>query len=242
MGVRGERRAEGTLMAARRLSAALAAGALAGILVGGVGGRVAMFVLRLTSDPALRGRLTDDGFTIGIVSTSTLFLLGATTILGAMGGLAYLLVRRWLPEPLRPWLFGTLTGLVGGAAILRPGGIDFTLLDPLALAVAMFIAIPALGGAVTSVLAERFLRDGSAFRRSRIAFAPLVFLVPIALIGGPIGLLAIGAVVLLVLMLAATDLARPLSSTPVTWLGRAGLVAVGTLAFVGLAKDVSAIL
>ena len=39
---------------------------MAGLLVGGVGGRVAMLLLRLTSDPRLRGLETDDGFTIGV--------------------------------------------------------------------------------------------------------------------------------------------------------------------------------
>jgi hypothetical protein len=60
------------------LSAVLAAGALTGALIGGVGGRLAMLILRLTSDPSLHGLETDDGFTIGIVSTSTLFLVGLT--------------------------------------------------------------------------------------------------------------------------------------------------------------------
>ena len=42
-----------------------------------------MLLLRLTSDPALRGTQTDDGFTIGVFSTQTLFLLGVTAGLGS---------------------------------------------------------------------------------------------------------------------------------------------------------------
>ena len=59
-----------------------------------------MLLLRLTSDPVLRGMKTDDGFTIGVVSTDTLFLLGVTAGLGIVGGL-YLPDCPWLdPEPL----------------------------------------------------------------------------------------------------------------------------------------------
>jgi hypothetical protein len=48
------------------LAAGVSSGSVAGLLIGGVGGRLAMFVLRLTSDPALRGAKTDDGFTTAI--------------------------------------------------------------------------------------------------------------------------------------------------------------------------------
>ena len=83
----------------RRLGAAVAAGALAGAVIGGIGGRLVMLLLRLTSDPSLHGRLTDDGFTIGVVTFGTLFLLVLTTVGGATGGAAYLAIRSWLPRP-----------------------------------------------------------------------------------------------------------------------------------------------
>lgn len=60
-----------------------------------------MLLLRVTSDPALHGVSTDDGFTIGRVSSATLFLLGVIAALGMAGGLFYLAVRRWIP-PSRP--------------------------------------------------------------------------------------------------------------------------------------------
>src|SRR5881628_2063249 len=100
---------------ARPVAAAAVAGFFTGAVIGGIGGRLAMFVLRLTSDPALRGLKTDDEFTIGIFSRDTLFLLLATAFLGVVGGLVYLVVRLWLPERARPWLFGGLAGIVGGA-------------------------------------------------------------------------------------------------------------------------------
>lgn len=179
----------------------MAAGLIAGFVIGGIGGRIAMLILRLTSEPSLHGLQTDDGFTIGIVSGATMFLLIVTTLGGVIGGLAYLSVRSWLPERLRPWLFGSLAAVVGGARIIRPEGIDFSRLEPLSLAVVMFVAIPAAYGVATSLLAERFLKKPSASRFASVR-----------------------------------------SSAAVTWLGRAGLAAVGIASTVELARDVAAIL
>ncbi len=243
------------IAAGRRLAASLSAGAAAGLLVGGVGGRVAMLVLRLTSDPRLHGATTDDGFTIGIVSTQTLFLLSVTTILGAAVGAGYLLVRGWLPERSRPWIAAALGALVGGAGILRPDGIDFTLLDPLPLAVAMFVAIPAGVGFLTSLLAERLLRDASVFRRSRVALVSLVLLVPVVALPIGVGLSAPVGVPLLVEGLALVAVGALLAvgyrrrmlgplwrSEPMVWLGRTALAAVVVASSVELARDVSSIL
>lgn len=233
----------------RALAAGLAAGGAAGALVGGVGGRVAMLLLRLTSDPALHGSTTDDGFVIGIVSTSTIFLLVLTTIIGATVGVLYLLVRPWLPERQRPWVAGLLGATVGGAGILRPGGVDFTLLEPLPLAVAMFIAIPAGVGVVTSLLAERFLSPGSVIRRSRAALATLLLAIPVALLPLTAGLSAPGIVgpaalasALVRLLLFGRRLARAWSSPSVRWIGRGLLALAAAVSTVALVRDVSAIL
>lgn len=123
------------------LAAGVSSGFVAGLMIGGVGGRIAMFVLRLTSDPALRGVKTDDGFTIGVFSSETLFLLGVTAGLGILGGLFYLIVRGWIPDRWRVVVMTVYVGLVGSAGLISPGGFDFGALSPLPLAVAMFIAI-----------------------------------------------------------------------------------------------------
>ena len=131
------------LGAASFLSIGVAAGFLAGLIIGGVGGRFAMFVLRLTSDPALHGIKTDDDFTIGIVSGQTMFLLAATALAGTMGGVLYLVARHWIPHDARGWGSALFFGSIGAAFAIRPGGVDFTLISPLPLAIAMFIALPA---------------------------------------------------------------------------------------------------
>jgi hypothetical protein len=102
-----------------------------------------MFVLRLTSDPALHGIKTDDDFTIGIVSGQTMFLLAATALAGTMGGVLYLVARHWIPHDARGWGSALFFGSIGAAFAIRPGGVDFTLISPLPLAIAMFIALPA---------------------------------------------------------------------------------------------------
>jgi hypothetical protein len=223
----------------RRLGIATTAGALAGVTIGGIGGRLAMLLLRVTSDPSLHGLKTDDGFTIGIVSGETTFLLIVTTVLGAAGGAAYFLVRPVLPRRWAPWAWGALGATVGGVNILRTEGIDFSLLEPLALAVAMFIAIPAIGAATTSVLSERWLRTERTSMLWVLGLAPLILVG----LGGPTTFL-----------LVAVTLALAVS-LPVSWLtdrvsmprglvvaGRVALGAIGTLGTVALVNDVLEIL
>lgn len=227
---------------ARRVSAGVVGGLLTGAVIGGVGGRLAMLVLRLTSDPSLRGMETDDGFIIGRVSGDTGFLVLLTTASGILGGLFYLIVRPWIPEQLRPWVLGVFGGIVGGALVIRPDGIDFTFLEPLTLAVGMFIALPATYGVAMSVLVDRFLRQDSVLRgagelvrgsypadRARgpgsggTACAPRH--------GRAVGHRA-----------CRTDAASIWISAPVVWIGRAGLLAATGLALLALIGDVSRIL
>ena len=98
---------------------------------------------------------------IGRFSGDTIFLLGIGTVVGAFGGLIYLGLREWLPRPWRALAFGLLGATVGGAIIIEPDGLDFTLIEPRLLAVRLFIALPASCGVLISVLA-RTLSQGTA--------------------------------------------------------------------------------
>lgn len=223
------------------LGRAVLVGLLTGATIGGVGGRLAMFVLRLTSDASLHGLETDDGFTIGIVSTSTIFLIGFTAVLGAFGAVAYLLGREWLPEPARPWITGALAGVIGGAQAIRPGGIDFTRLEPLGLAVAMFVALPAAYGFATSRLVERSLaaRTGGPRVRSWIAVGLLLLML---VLPGQLGFVA-GAAALLALVWHPPAAVRSLwRSAGVRWAGRAAIAAAGAWSVATLASDVAEVL
>ena len=225
--------------AAARLGAGLWAGFLSGAVIGGVGGRLAMFVLRLTSDPSLRGMKTDDGFGIGSFTGDTMFLVAITAIGGLLGGLVYLAIRGWIPEKGRAVVVGLVAGAVGGARVIKPEGIDFTLLEPLPLAVAMFIAIPALYGVATSLLAERLLLAAEERPRGGFLLVLVAFL-PVAA-GGPLGILFI--ILVLALWMAGWALNKfiPLAalwhSPAVTWIGRVALAGLFVYSTVGLVKD-----
>jgi hypothetical protein len=134
-------------------------------------------------------------------------------------------------------LFGALTGIVGGATVIRPGGVDFTLLEPLGLAVAMFVVLPTAYGVATSLLAERFLADNSVFGRSRAWIAGLVLLLPLGLFG--VAGLAVLALVLAAVLVgrAAPAIASRWNSPPVVWIGRVGLVAIAVVWSTQLVRD-----
>src|SRR2546428_2767416 len=136
---------------ARRVSACIFGGFLMGALVGGIGGRLAMLALRVTSESSLHGLKTDDGFIIGRFSGDSLFLLIFASVLGVLGGILYLAVRSWLPERHRAALAGVFGGGAGRAAFIRPNGPDLTRLDPLSLAGGVVLP-PAPGSGVTTRL------------------------------------------------------------------------------------------
>ena len=196
----------------------------------------------VTSDPALHGAETDDGFIIGQISGATLFLVIATSVLGVLGGIFYLAVRSWLPERWRAALFGLFGGILGGAGAIRPDGIDFTLLDPLPLAIAMFIALPAIYGVVVSRLIERWLREDSGPGASQ---AWTIGLIPLLVVGflGPVGIGGGRSRIptLWIVHRTAPRVARLWGSPPVVWIGRAGLVVVTTVALTSLVRDITQI-
>ena len=187
-----------------------AAGAWAGLLVGGIGGRLAMFILRRTSDPSVNGIESDDGFTIGQFSSATIFLLAVTTVLGMVVGLVVTAARSQLRGHIGFVLIVLAGGTVGGAAIIKPKGVDFNLLEPLPLACVMFILIPLAATALTLVFAARWRlwwwRDR---RRTAIAMLPLLIALPAFILSGPtttVALLAgVGALRVRLLRVALTN-------------------------------------
>ena len=140
------------------------AGIPVGVVVAGLGSRLAMLLLRLTSPVAVRGVQSDDDFTIGQVTlagTYNLLLLGAA--FGIIGAAAYQWVRPWL---LGPWWFRRLTvalgsGVVVGSMLLHADGIDFVVLKPTWLAIGLFVALPALFGLAIGAAVDRIGRAGS---------------------------------------------------------------------------------
>ncbi len=138
------------------------AGGIAGLVWGGVGGRVAMRIVFLTSDDRVRGVISDDGFEIGRISFETIELLVFATFLGVIGGLTYGFVRMLLRGP--TWVVAMAVGVaVGsgvGALIVQPG-VDFELLEPLWLTIGLFVLLPGAWGVTVVLLTERLLRNAT---------------------------------------------------------------------------------
>ena len=135
------------------------AGAIAGAVVGGLGGRLAMLLLRLTSSDLVIGIESDDGFEIGVVSARTLLLVGLTATMGAINGVLYAALREAIPPALRLPLWTIVGAAVVGAGTVHEEGVDFTLLEPAALAVTLFVALPALASAAVVLLVDRWSRS-----------------------------------------------------------------------------------
>src|SRR5688500_218782 len=76
-------------------------GMIAGPLVLGFGGRLAMRVLAATSDDHVQGALTDAEETVGEITLGgTLGLVLFVGLFGGVfGGIVYMLLRRWLRGP-----------------------------------------------------------------------------------------------------------------------------------------------
>jgi hypothetical protein len=216
------------------------AGALAGLLIGGVGGRLAMFVLRLTSSDSVRGLTSDDGFEIGRFSGETLFLLGITTILGGVAGIVYVAARTLVPRGLRVVSWAAVGGVVGGAQLVDADGIDFRLLGPRWLAILMFVAIPTAAAAAMAVWVERWSDHWwwSDRRRTTLAALPATVLLLIPPLPAAVAVVA-GLVVVAGRVRTFRDLP---SRTPIHIAVGIALLAVVTVGVLALVNDIREII
>ena len=144
------------------------AGISTGVVVAGVGSRLAMLVLRLTSHPRVIGIQSDDDFTIGrftLSGTYNLLVLGAA--FGVIGAAVYQWVRPWLigPQWFRYVTVGLACGAVVGSMLVHADGIDFRALTPTWLAIGLFVALPFLFGVAIAM-------DGGSSRPGGIVRAP----------------------------------------------------------------------
>lgn len=140
------------------------AGIAVGVVVVGLGSRLAMLLIRMTSPSRVIGMQSDDGFKIGEVTlagTYNLVILGA--FVGVLGVGAYRLVRPWLIGPLwfRRLTTGFGAGVVVGAMLIHTDGIDFRVLKPTWLAIALFIALPAVFGVAIAAAVDAVERPDS---------------------------------------------------------------------------------
>ena len=164
-----------------RLRVLVIAGVTVGVVVAGIGSRLAMLVLRLTSPKRVLGLTSDDGFEIGrftVSGTYNLLLLGA--FVGVLGAATYMAVAPWLLGPvwLRRVTVGAASGAVVGSMLIHADGIDFRVLEPLWLAVVLFIALPACFAIAMSVAVDRMRAPSSWISAGRWSWAlPVILLV-----------------------------------------------------------------
>lgn len=227
--------------ALRQLAVATAAGAVCGLLVGGIGGRLAMLLLARLA-PETRGAISDDGFLIGQFTVSgTLNLLAVCTVVGVLGGGVYLIMRGLMIGPRWFQVLSIALGpaVVVGALLVHREGVDFTLLRPAWLAIALFVAIPGLYAGLLTAVEERWLRTERRLLLAprRVAFVPLILWLPLApvLLVGVLGWVAVE-------LLRQHQRSRALvESAWVPWLIRLSLILIFVFSLTDLVRDFAAL-
>ncbi|MGH2751571.1 MAG: hypothetical protein ACRDJV_15705 [Actinomycetota bacterium] len=224
------------------LASGIVAGAIAGFIAGGIGSRAAMRILALTS-PDAGGATTEAGATVGDISAGgTLFLLLAGTALGLGGGLAYIAVRRWLPRRATGVVFGLLLLALSGRPLVHPDNVDFIILEPAWLGIALFASLPILFGLLVVPLQAR-LEPLFTAERSRLWTVVVVGagLLPLAL-GGPVALVLAVLVALGLIMARSEGLRDAWNAPPVDTLGRVLLTILGLFGLVMFSRGAIQIL
>ena len=230
----------------RGLAVAIVGGAIAGPLVLGLGGRLAMRITAATSDDRVQGALTEAEETVGEITLGgTIGLVLFVGLFGGfIGGLLYMGIRRWLRGP--AWRAGLVVGtlglaVVGRAVALDPDSVDFDLLSPRWLAVLLFVLLGLFYGVVLAAVIERLDRSYPilAARPGAIAaHAPLLLfaLVP------PLALLVVLGAVVAAFAPRIGPIARNWQSVAVERAGQALLLVVIVFGLVWLGAGVSDIL
>jgi len=217
------------------------AGISTGVVVAGIGSRLVMLTLRLTSHPRVIGIQSDDDFTIGRVTffgTYNLLVLGAA--FGVIGAALYQWVRPWLigPRWFRYLTVGLACGAVVGSMLLHADGIDFRALTPTWLAITLFIALPFVYGVAVAWTVDYLDRDGSFARVGRWRW----FVAVVAAVLFPLSLILLGiAFVVLCVWVPARD-AWHADGTPVppalTWVVRGVWLAIAALGMIAVVNDI----
>ena len=237
------------------------AGGVAGVVVGGIGSRIAMRIAALTARDVAQGLTTEAGATIGrITFEGTAFLVVAVGIGTALVGTAfYLATLPWLPRRrrLRALAFGGLELVVFGTVLLDPGNPDFTILGRPLLNVLVLGSLFVLHGVALVMLVEpsgrlvSVVARGGRWRARLVAVGTFIAMALTAL--GAVALVARAtgwaALVTLVLLLCAAGLlildlrpTRPVTRPALRITGAVALTLLTISGIVGLVEAVTTIL
>ena len=143
----------------RHLGAASLAGIIAGVLVAGVLGRIAMRVSGFLSAPELIGSATAGGNRVGEITFGGTMALALFVGIpaGVMGAAVFASAEPWLRK-LRPWqgvVFGLILLLAVGFTFIEPANFDFQRFGSAPLNVAMFATLFVAFGALTAWLFDQ---------------------------------------------------------------------------------------
>ena len=233
------------------------AGGAAGVLVGGIGTRIAMRIAAMTARDGAQGLTTEAGATIGrITFEGTAFLVVAVGIGAALVGTAfYLATLPWLPRrlTLRATAFGCLELVVFGTVLLDPANPDFTILGRPLLDVFVLGSLVVLHGVAIVMLVEPSGRlvstvaRGDRWRARLVAAGTFLAMALTAL--GAVALVARATgwaapvTVLLVLCAAGLHILDPHRTRPIALpaLRVTGAIALGLLTISGTVGLVDAV-
>jgi hypothetical protein len=220
---------------------AMAAGATAGILAAGAGGRLVMRLLAVTAGTHAQGRITEAEEIVGRITVDGTigFVLFTGLFVGLPSAAGYLLLRRWLPAGRAAGLvYGALLLVVAGTRLepLRRGNPDFDLVGPGWVSVLAFTALVVFHGALVAALAGRFSRAVpllAAQPRAIAVYAPLLLL---TLPGPGVALVLIIVGVAVVLVSRIPAMVAAWRSRPVVAVGRVALAVAALVAVPGFAS------
>ena len=132
-------------------------GIAAGFLVGGIANRLIMRILAMVNWEKA-GVMTENGKMTAGGTIGLIVFVGL--ISGIIGGLMYVVIRRWLPGYglLKGLAFGLVLLCFFGTIVFDPDNIDFALFGPRELSVGLFALLFPLYGIVVSLVVERYDR------------------------------------------------------------------------------------
>lgn len=170
------------------------AGLIAGIVVGGVGGRIVMSIAALLN-PNATGLFTENGEVVGrftVQGTVALIVFGGLSA-SALGAVVWVVVSPWLPAAgaRRTLLMMPIAVAIGSFLLIESTNTDFLILRPTLLILALLIVLVALNGAAIAwldgILERRLPHPGARPARAVVGYGV------IAVLGIPMFLLVLAA-------------------------------------------------
>jgi hypothetical protein len=150
-------RAEAVVSIVRDIARAALAGLIVGVVVLGGGGRVVMRLIAML-DPSSLGLLTENGNRIGdvtIAGTLALVLFGGIAV-GLASSVVWVAIQDWIPGrgSRRVLIAMPIAVALTAFQLVRPENVDFRIVGPTPLVLAILLVHVAIAGAAFAAVAE----------------------------------------------------------------------------------------